>query len=124
MEFPLSLRDSTRAEDARPVEFPFSLTDSTRAEDARPVEFPLSLTDSTQLRRTRDTRKRLLRTRRRPVEFPLSLTDSTRAEPTPGRARPVEFPLIPRRIRHGRSRRLDAHALWSSPLYPDGFPLA
>ena len=42
MEFPLSLKDSTRAEDARPVEFPLSLTDSTRAEDARPVEFPLS----------------------------------------------------------------------------------
>ena len=43
MEFPLSLTDSTRAEDARPVEFPLSLTDSTRAEDARPVEFHLSL---------------------------------------------------------------------------------
>ena len=69
MEFPLSLTDSTRAEDARPVEFPLGLTDSTRAEDARPVQFllrrtralwsfPLSLTDSTRLRHTRDTRER------------------------------------------------------------------
>ena len=40
------------------MEFPLSLTDSTRAEDARPVEFPLSLTDSTRLRHTRDTRER------------------------------------------------------------------
>ena len=77
MEFPLSLTDSTRAEDARPVEFPLSLRVSTRAEDTRPVEFPLSLREST---RAKDAR---------PVEFPLSLRDSTRAED----ARPVEFPL-------------------------------
>ena len=78
MEFPLSLTDSTRHLDTRPVEFPLSLADSTRAEATPEARFGTPPRGDTP----HDTR-----------EFPLSLTDSERCEGDTLGACPVEFPL-------------------------------